>query len=139
MLPVQWTTDDFVYVPQLDSDHRKLFQDAEGLRQAVALGTSASRLGFHLWRLSRSLSLHLASEERLMRSSRYPALPWHQRQHDAGRAKMDVLMKAVHERDEPGIREAFANLARWMKDHVHLADCMFAAHLRNDRRERLAS
>ena len=139
MVPLQWTTDDFVYVPQLDADHRKLFQDVENLRQAVVLGTAASRAGFHLWRVSRSLSLHLASEERLMRSSRYPALQWHQRQHEAGRAKMAFVMKAVHERDEPGIRDAFEDLARWMRDHVRLADRMFAAHLRNDRRERLAS
>ena len=137
--PLQFTTDDFVYVPQMDADHQKLFEAAENVRQAVALGKSASQIGFLLWRLSRSFSAHLAGEERLMRSSRYPGFQWHERQHHAGRTKMACLTQAVHRNDELGIRDGFQDLARWMADHIHLADRMFAAHVRNDQRERVAS
>ena len=139
MKPVVWTTDDFVYVPQMDAEHQKLFEDAEHVRRAVVLGASGRRVGFHLWRLSKSLAAHLAGEERMMRSSRYPAQQWHERQHDAGRVKMARLLKAVHEQDELGGKDAYQDLARWLTDHIRLADRMFAAHLRNDQRERLAS
>ena len=139
MQPLQFTTDDFVYVPQLDADHQKLFEDVENMRQAVDIGKPASEIGFHLWRLAKTFSAHLAGEERLMRNSRYPGLQWHERQHHAGRTKMACLTQAVQRDDELGIREGFQDLARWLTDHIHLADRMFAAHLRNDQRERLAS
>ena len=139
MQSLEWTADDYVYVPQMDADHQKVFEDAEHLRRAIALCKPASQLGFCLWRLAKSLSAHLSGEERLMRSSRYPAFQWHERQHDAGRKKIALLTQAIHRNDELGIQDTFQDLARWLRDHVHLADHMFAAHLRNDQRERLAS
>jgi hemerythrin-like metal-binding protein len=139
MQPVRWTPDDFVFVPQMDADHQKLFEDAENLRQAVGLGHSSTQIGFQVWRFSKSLSAHLTSEERQMRSSRYPGFQWHERQHQTGRTKMALLTQAVHHGDNLGMRDAFQDLVRWLCDHIHLADRMFAAHLRNDQRERLAS
>jgi len=137
--PIQWTDDDFVFVPQLDADHQKLFQDAEGMRLALSRGMSAGQVGLHMWRLTRSFAAHAASEERLMRSSRYPAFHWHERQHGAGRTKLAKLMEVVHRRDERLAREGLEEFAHWMQDHVNLADRMFAAHLRNDLRQRMAS
>src|SRR5215469_9715728 len=100
MQTVRWTPDDFVFVPQMDADHQKLFEDAENLRQAVVLGKSSTQIGFQVWRFSKSLSAHLASEERLMRSSRYAGFQWHERQHHAGRNRMALLTQAVHHNDE---------------------------------------
>jgi hemerythrin len=137
--PLEWTIEDFVYEPQLDADHQKLFADAESLRQAMALGRPVSQIGFQLWRLAKSFSAHLATEERLMRRSRYPACHWHENQHRAGRAKLACLTQAVHRSDDLGAQESFVDFARWMRDHVHLADQMFAAHLRNHDRELIAS
>ncbi|HEY1242154.1 MAG TPA: hemerythrin family protein [Bryobacteraceae bacterium] len=136
---IRWTDDDFVFVPQLDAEHQKLFQDAEGIRLALSRGMDAGQVGLHMWRLTRSFSAHIAGEERLMRSSRYPAFQWHERQHHAGRNKLARLTEASHRKDERIAGEALEDFARWMRDHVNLADRMFAAHLRNDRRERMAS
>jgi len=137
MAPVEWTSADLVFSRQLDSDHRKLFEQLEKVRLAVECAAPANQLNFRLWRLSKDLSIHFNSEERLMRDSRYPARRWHERQHDAGRHKMARLMEAAHSR--VGLNAAFEEFTGWMKDHVRLADRMFAAHLRNDQRERLAS
>lgn len=139
MQPLQWTTDDFVFIAQMDADHQKLFRDTERVRQAVASGTPAGKIGYYLWRLSKGAAAHFASEERLMRSSRYPALEWHERQHQAGAHKLARLTEAVHGKDGHHTRDAIQEFADWMKDHIRLADRMFAAHLRNDQRERLAS
>jgi len=139
MQPLQWSTNDCVYLPQIDSDHQKIFEDVEDLRHSVALGRPANQIGCRLRRLSQDISDHLVGEERLMRTSRFPGFQWHQSQHDAGRKKLALLTQAVHNNDELGVREGLGDLARWLTDHIHLADRMFAAHLRNDRRERLAS
>lgn len=137
--PLEWTIDDFVYEPQIDADHQKLFADAESVRQAIALGKPASQVSYQLWHLAKSFSAHLTGEERQMRRSRYPGYQWHESQHQAGRAKIARLTQAVHRNDELGIREGLEEFIRWMQDHVHLADRMFAAHLRNHERERVAS
>lgn len=139
MQSLQWTIDDFVYLPQLDSDHQKLFEDAETLRKAIALGKPSNQVNFSLWRLSQSFSAHLAGEERLMKKSRYPAVQWHESQHDAGRKKLAVLTQAVHRNDALGIKDGLEDLVRWLTDHIHIADQMFAAHIRNEQRGRLAS
>ena len=137
--PLQWTIDDFVYEPQMDADHQKLFEAAESVRRAVALGKPANEISFQLWHLAKSFNAHLAGEERQMRRSRYPGFAWHESQHQAGRAKIARLTQAVHRTDELGIRGGLEEFIRWMQDHVHLADRMFAAHLRNHDRELRAS
>lgn len=137
MNPLRWTTDDLVYVPEVDEEHQRIFEDAESLRRSLASGEPAA--GTSLWSLFQSLSRHLANEERLMHTSRFSGFAWHQRQHDAGRKKMALLMQSVQRNDMLGVREDFEDLVRWLADHLHVADRMLASHLRNDRRERIAS
>ncbi len=139
MQPLEWTIDDFVFVPQLDADHQKIFHDAEKVRQALSARTPASQVGFYVWRLSKSFAAHGAGEERLMRTSRYPALQWHEHQHQAGRAKLLRLTEALHGNNGLVPDQALEEFATWLRDHIRLADRMLAAHLRNDIRERMAS
>jgi hemerythrin len=139
MTPVEWTADDLVFSRQLDADHRKLFEDLETVRQAAEVTGQASQVSYHLWRLSKDVAIHFKSEERLMQQCRYPAKEWHAKQHQAGRNKMNRLLKATRAGGSEASAAALEEFARWMKDHVRLADRMFAAHLRNDRLGRLAS
>jgi hemerythrin len=139
MTRVEWTSDDFVFASRLDADHQRLFERLEEVRQAVELGTPENPVGLYLWRLSKSLSVHFRSEERLMRRWRYPALQWHHSQHEAGRNKMNRLAEAVRRGDAGSMDNALDEMAGWLKDHVHLADRMLAAFLRNGQRERLVS
>jgi hemerythrin-like metal-binding protein len=130
---LEWSNEDYVFAPNLDSDHRKLFEQIEKVRRA------AHEPGLDLWRLSRMLSIHFASEERLMQECRYPAIRWHKRQHQAGRNKMGRLVESAHVNGGERLDGALEEFACWFKDHIHLADRMFAAHLRNDQRGRVAS
>lgn len=139
MTPVEWTPEDLVFSRQLDADHRKLFTELETVRQASEIGTGTSPLGLHLWRLSKDLSIHFASEERLMRESGYPARSWHKRQHQGGRKKMARLLEAGRGTGGKERDRALEAFAQWLRDHVHLADRMFAAYLRNEERGRQAS
>ena len=139
MTRVEWTSDDFVFSSRLDADHQKLFEKLEEVRQAVELGAPENPVGLRLWRLSKSLSVHFRSEERLMHQWRYPALQWHQSQHEAGRNKMSRFVEAVRSGDVESMDNALDEFGGWLKDHVHLADRMLAAFLRNGQRERLVS
>ena len=133
------TEDDSVFVPEIDDEHEKLFEGAERMRQFLAHSWGADPARFPLWRFSQEFLAHLNNEERLMRTSRYAGLNWHERQHQAGRTKLARLTDAVHGGNEQAVREALQDVADWMHDHITVADRMFAAHLRNEMRERLAS
>jgi hemerythrin-like metal-binding protein len=135
----EWTADDLVFVSQLDGDHQKVLADAEKVRRALESGSTARNIRFHVWRLSKRLTVHLASEERVMRCSRYPACGWHERQHQAGHNKMARLVDLARDGERQEIAAALNEVVGWIRDHVNLADRMLASHLRNDRRERLAS
>jgi len=136
---VEWSTEDLVFARPLDSDHRKLIEQIERVRQAVEPGEAPHEPGLDLWRLSRMLSIHFASEERLMQECRYPAIQWHQRQHRTGRRKMGRLLYASRVSGGHSAGSALEKFTAWFRDHIHLADRMFAAHLRNDQRGRLVS
>jgi len=74
-----------------------------------------------------------------MRQWGYPALEWHESQHQAGRNKMGRLVVAIRDGLGDGQASAFEELVKCKIDPLPLADRMFAAHLRNEQRERLAS
>ena len=133
------TTADLVFVPQIDADHQTLFAWLEKVREGAASGDPATSPGLALWHLSKSLSAHFAGEERLMRRSEYDGFEWHQRQHQTGRKRMATLVEAVQSKNEQREQEALQQFEDWLKDHVALADRMFAAHLRNDLRTRAVS
>jgi hemerythrin len=71
-----------------------------------------------------------------MRSTHYPASAWHKGQHDTVRKRV----KEFAPRIEGGEREAalllLEFLSGWLRDHLRLADCMMAAHVRNYERAR---
>ena len=136
---ISWTDDDSVFVPQIDAEHEKLFAAAEQMRHFLTHGWRSDHGRVPLWRFSQDFLAHLNSEERLMRTSRYAGLNWHERQHQTGRTKLARLTDAVHRGNEQAVREALQDVTDWMHDHITVADRMFAAHLRNETRERLAS
>jgi hemerythrin len=136
---LEWTTADLVFHSRLDADHRTVLENAERVRKVLMLGKPTTQLSFDLFRLEKALSIHFASEERLMRESHYPARQWHAQQHRAGAAKMANLMQSGRLNEPVQTAGALQELVSWLKDHVRLADRMLAAHLRNDRRGRLAS
>jgi len=139
MEAVLWSVDDKVFAPQLDDEHEKLFADAESIRHFLVHGRYSEEPHFVLRRLTLAFLQHLANEERLMRASRYPGLNWHERQHQAGRSKLARLTEAGHGPDPTAVGAALQDVVAWLKDHIAIADRMFAAHLRNDRRIRLVS
>lgn len=139
MTHVEWTAEDLVFSRQLDGDHQKVFERLEKVRQAVEQNTPREQLAFYIWRLSKDMALHLTREERLMRDCRYPATLWHEHQHEAGRKKVRWLRETARSGGQEEQASAVEELGKWLKSHIHLADRMLAAHLRNDCRERLVS
>jgi hemerythrin-like metal-binding protein len=136
---MEWTSEDLVFSPKLDADHRQLYGKLEAVRRTIERGAPATLLGVPLWQLSKSVTVHFRNEERLMHRSSYPALEWHRSQHRAGRNKMQSILEACRIGQVDSVSHGLDDLAGWLRDHVHLADRMFAAHLRNNQRAGLVS
>ena len=127
----KWSKMHAVYIPEIDAEHKNIFRLADELSQAVAGGAPAEQARAILRELIASEEDHFAHEERLMRATSYPASVWHKGQHDTVRKKV----KEFAPRIEGGERQAapllLEFLSGWLRNHIRLADCMMAAHVRN--------
>jgi hemerythrin-like metal-binding protein len=135
---LQWSEDHSVFIPELDEQHKGLLEATQELRTAVLTGESKNRVEFLAGRMATRLAAHFRYEEGLMRGSRYSAMDWHERQHQAARAKLALLWDAVRGRGAASILGTLEELADWFQDHTTVADRMLAAHVRNHDRERIA-
>jgi hemerythrin-like metal-binding protein len=136
---LQWTDEHSVFVPEIDDEHRALFEISQELRRAVLNGESQARLEFLSGRVAIRIASHFQHEERLMRLSRYSAMNWHERQHQTARGLLAVLTDSMRGSGGESVLNALEALTGWMLDHVTVADRMLGAHLRNYWRERIAS
>ena len=127
----KWSKMHAVFIPEIDAEHKDIFRLADELHQAVVGGAPADRAQAILRELMARGEDHFAHEERLMRSTQYLASAWHKRQHDTVRKRVNEFAPRI----EGGERRAALLLLEffsgWLRDHIRLADCMMAAHVRN--------
>lgn len=136
MRSLLWTQESSVHVPEIDAEHQAIFRLAADLRSALMNGAKQSQVELLARRVSTEVAGHLAHEERLLRASRYPALDWHERQHQTGRARLAALERGIAQGDLEAVIDALELLAGWLRDHTSVADRMAGAYLRNHRRTR---
>jgi hemerythrin len=136
----KWTKAHAVFIPQMDADHRNLFQMADDLHRAILAGADATRLQEMLRALIAAAEDHFAYEERLMRDSRYPGREWHERQHQTVRKRIAQFLPRFEGWESDAAILLLEFLSGWLKEHTALTDRMLAAHVRNyERFQRLAS
>lgn len=117
-----------VFIPKLDDEHNRISQAIDELNRTVAAGGEAHEV---LQDLVEDMSAHLAGEERLMRSSAYPAYAWHKHQHDAARKRLKQFSERINAGESAAVCEMVDFFRLWLRDHTGLHDRMMAAYLRN--------
>ena len=126
-----WNAHYEIFVPEIDDEHRALFQMVDRMHNAVLAG------GPEVEHMAREVSAHVVAhfehEESLMRASFYAAFDWHQRQHEAIVAKLTRLVRRIRRGDPKAPLEYLGALADWLRDHTAVSDRMMGAHLRNHR------
>ena len=120
-----------VFIPEIDAEHKDIFRLAEELRQAVAGGAPADQAQSILRELMARAEDHFAHEERLMLATQYPALAWHKGQHDSVRRNVREFAPRIEGGERQAAPRLLEFLSGWLRDHMRLADCMRAAHVRN--------
>jgi hemerythrin len=127
----QWSNAHSIYLPEIDAEHRALYQLGDELHKALLAGAGRAQLKPILANLLESAEQHFRHEERLMRAIHYDAFSWHKHQHDAVRKRAKALAKRFEEGDAVAPSELLKFLSDWLRDHMAVADRMMGARIRN--------
>ena len=119
-----------VAVPEIDEDHREIFQLGNDLHQALAGGALLSAIELEARKLISHTLDHFKCEERMMRSKRYRAYGWHKGQHDTVRTRLATMEHALEEGDREGVLFGIDYLTAWLHTHTAVSDRMMGAFLR---------
>jgi hemerythrin len=131
MRSLHWCRAYAVDVPEIDADHRTLFQLTDDLRQAIGTGAAWTEVQSVVRDIAMHAAGHFSHEERLMRAHHYPHYDWHKRQHAGARARVIALARLTESGDHDSAAVLLAYLAGWLKDHIRLSDRMLGVYLRN--------
>jgi hemerythrin-like metal-binding protein len=127
----KWSRAYSVYLPEIDAEHRAIFQLAEELHKGIAAGTDLAKLRPVLANLMASAEAHFKHEERIMFAAHYTALAWHKKQHDAVRWRVKRLVRRMDCGDPDAAGELLEFLDSWLQTHTRVSDRMMGAYLRN--------
>ena len=134
MRSLKWSISHAVFVPEIDDEHKEIFQALSNLQKVLAGGGPSSEVHNLTQRLTSSIAGHFAHEERLMRAARYTSLRWHKQAHDHARRRVGEFVLRIEQGDSEAGLELVGYLTSWLNDHTRLADRMMGAFLRNQQR-----
>jgi len=130
---LKWSASHEVFVPDLDDEHKEIFEAVAELQKTLTGDTALP----DLYRLTNQLAVcaldHFAHEERLMRAARYDSLRWHKQQHDGVRRQVSQFAARLEQGDRTAGFELVEYLSSWLANHTRVADRMMGAFLRNER------
>lgn len=129
---VSWTDAHALGLPEVDDQHRRLFERVNALWACVAAKAPAACVLAALRELEQDTLAHFAAEETFMRLMEYPLLPEHRQQHQA----LARRVAAERQRAETG-QGVSPDLVPLFRDglvqHIQVADRSYAAHLQLER------
>ncbi len=118
-----------VGVGQIDSQHRKLFDLANELADAVRAGKGMVPLGRILNELVTYTQTHFAAEEQLMSQHGYPATAEHKACHQELIRKVGDFKRAFLEGDSSIVDKTLQFFTEWLSRHIMEIDKAFARDL----------
>ena len=134
MRSLKWSTSHAVFVPEIDDEHKDIFEAVACVQKAVVAGPPPQELRDLVERLVSCIEDHFAHEERLMNAARYSSLAWHREKHNAARRRIRQFVVRMEQGDAASAPEMVEYLTSWLPDHARLPDRMMAAYLRNHHR-----
>ena len=134
-----WSSENDIFLAQIDAEHRELFRIAEALQEAIAKDAAAAEVHQQLQTLAAHVEDHFSHEEWLMKSSAYPSYAWHKEQHETARRRLKLFLPLIEKGDAEAADLFLEFLSGWLQDHIGVTDRMMASHVRNYERTQAAS
>jgi hemerythrin len=125
-----WKPEYSVHIPEIDTQHRRLFALAGELHTAMGQGKGKAVLEHLLSQLVDYTKVHFASEEKFMRQYRYPEAVAHKAQHDQFTAQVLDFQKKFSNGDIALTVSLMVFLKNWLEGHIAGSDQKYSAHIR---------
>jgi hemerythrin len=128
-----WDPSLSIGVPEIDEQHRSLFERAARFDAAVRSGVHGAEIRELFSFLAGYANEHFESEERLMREAGYPRLASHALEHAEFRRRLATLLPHWEsEGDSSALLMAVSGfLMRWLREHIAASDRAIGDHLRS--------
>jgi hemerythrin len=126
----EWKPEYSVQIPEIDTQHQRLFELAGQLNSAMAAGKGKAVLGQMLGRLIDYTKVHFATEEKFMRQYGYPETETHRTQHEKLTAQV-LEFQTQFQRGETKLTISLMSFLRnWLTQHIAGSDQRYSAFIR---------
>jgi len=119
-----------VGVHEIDRQHRKLFDLASQLAEAIIAGKGAEPVGKVLAELVKYTQTHLVAEEQLMSNNHYPAAAEHKARHQELTHKVSEYKQAFAAGDVNIADQLLQFFTEWLSEHIMHVDKDLARDLK---------
>lgn len=126
----QWKDEYSVGHPEIDAQHKRLFQFADELHSAMASGKGKDVLSATLAKLINYTKVHFATEERLMQQYSYPDYAGHKQAHDKLTGQVVAFQKEFEASRSSMTIQLMQFLKDWLVHHIGETDKKIAAFLK---------
>ncbi len=120
-----WRNEYLVGVPAVDAQHRRLFDLAEQLFEAMRTGQGKEVTGRALQQLISYTASHFSAEERLMAQHGYPHLKEHRALHEALTREVLEFQKRFEGGNAFLTVELMHFLKSWLEGHIKSEDMRY--------------
>jgi hemerythrin len=125
-----WKQEYSVGYPDIDNQHKRLFELADQLHSAMTSGKGKDVLGKTLSDLILYTKRHFADEERLMQTHHYPDYANHKANHDALTARVVDFQKDFEANGIALTVGLLQFLKDWLTHHIGETDRKIASYLK---------
>jgi hemerythrin len=127
---LQWSSALSLGVPDLDAQHRELFERVDRLLDAMLHGDRAEAPQLAAF-LREHVVLHFAAEEQLMEDLCYREAARHAAEHQAFAASMIELDASFRTRGATAelVLRLEQEVVAWLRDHVYVADVALGRYI----------
>jgi len=120
-----------VGIRDIDAQHRRLFDLANQLADAIRVGKGREITGEVLTDLLRYTQTHFSFEEQLMRQYGYPAAAEHRQRHQDLVQQVIEFRRRFKAGDVYVVSEALQFFTEWLSSHIMNIDKAFARDLKS--------
>jgi hemerythrin len=119
---ITWKEEFSVGVAEVDFEHRELIELINSLHDSARSGAGHDAVIEALGEIYAQIASHFALEEKMMRTSHYPALLEHKQDHETLLDDLRDIMDEVEDDGEYDEAQLSTDLERWFGDHFRTHD-----------------
>ncbi|OAN46800.1 bacteriohemerythrin [Magnetospirillum moscoviense] len=126
---LQWHDDYRVDVVRLDTQHRRLFEQANAILDAIESGRGVAEVQSLMSAMIEYARYHFGEEEALMLRHQYPETDAHRGRHAALISQLESLKVEVEAADSPQDIDLLPVLKEWLVSHILTEDRRYSGFL----------